>query len=173
MQVYTVHEPQPPSGDQLARAEAIVFVKEGFAPLALVFGPFWLAAQRMWLVLLGFLAAWAMIQGAFALIPGGAKAGGLIWTLISFGFALEANTLRRWTLERNGFATLATVTGKSLADCEQRFFQSWVAGGRAMPPGMQPPVEPGSAQDISNRLKTLASGMRRDLGPLPPTRGTS
>jgi hypothetical protein len=39
---------------------------------------------------------------------------------------LEADTLRRWSLERRGWRTLGTVSGKKTAECERRFFDAWL-----------------------------------------------
>jgi hypothetical protein len=58
---------------------------------------------------------------------------------ILIGF--EADTLRRWGLERRGWHTVATVTGANAAECERRFFDSWLptqpilaAGSQSRPP---------------------------------------
>ena len=55
MVTYTVHERNGGSGTLAERADAIVFVKEGFAWAALVFPILWLLYHRMWLVLAGFV----------------------------------------------------------------------------------------------------------------------
>ena len=38
----------------------------------------------------------------------------------------EADTLRRWGLERRGWHTVGTVSGKTAAECERRFFDAWL-----------------------------------------------
>ncbi len=46
----------------------------------------------------------------------------------------EGNGLRSWRLERKGYVYLASVAGRSLEECERRFFDAWlptVAGRNA------------------------------------------
>lgn len=172
-QIYTVHQPGTPAAEPLTRCEEIELVKEGFSWPAFIFGPLWLIANRMWLVLAGYAAVWLAVQLVFLALPGGANAVGLAWLLISLGFGLEANDLCRWTLERQGYQTIAAVAGNSLVDCEHRFFESWLDGGwsgpnrAVMPPPMPPPgtqQQPAPTEaDVSSRLRGIADGMRRDL----------
>lgn len=169
-QIYTVHQPRMPAADPLSRCEEIELVKEGFSWPAFVFGPLWLIAHRMWIVLAGFAATWLAVQLFFMALPGGNNAVGLAWLVISLGFGLEANQLRRWTLERRGYRTIASVAGSSLDDCEHRFFQSWLdvaptPHAPAVPPPVPAPAErqPASDADVASRIRGIADGMRRDL----------
>lgn len=170
-QVFTVHQPQLPAADPLQRCEEIELVREGFAWPAFIFGPLWLIANRMWLVLAGFAALWTLVQLVFMVLPGGAKAVGLAWLVISLGFGLEANELRRWTLARRGYRTIAAVAGNSLDECEHRFFQSWPDAASAQrAPAAPPPVPtappqqpPPTEADMASRIRGIADGMRRDL----------
>jgi hypothetical protein len=169
-QVYTVHQPPVPAADPLQRCEEIELIKEGFSWPAFIFGPLWLIARRMWLVLAGFAAVWLAVQLCFMVLPGGANAAGLAWLVISLGFGMEANQLRRWTLERRGYRTIGVVVGNSLIECEHRFFLSWpdaTTAERAVP--TPPPVPsslpqpPPSDADMASRIRGIAEGMRRDL----------
>ncbi len=123
MTIYTVMCP-PPSGNQTADAEQVAFVKEGFCWPALFFSAFWLLWHRMWLVLAGYIVIEVLLVIAGALIGG--PIGGVLSLLFTVLFALEANGLRRWTLERNGWTLAGVVSGAGLAECETRFFQQWV-----------------------------------------------
>jgi hypothetical protein len=168
--IYTVHEPRQPSADPLRRSEEIELVKEGFSWPAFIFGPLWLIAKRMWLVLAGFAALWLLVQLSFMVLPGGANAVGIAWLIISLGFGLEANEFHRWTLERKGYRTLAAVAGNSLEDCEHRFFQHWPEAAPAAPAPIRPPPvpapphqQPPSEGDMASRVRGIADGMRRDL----------
>jgi hypothetical protein len=38
----------------------------------------------------------------------------------------EADTLRRWSLDRRGWTMLGSVSGKNAAECERRFFNQWL-----------------------------------------------
>ncbi|AXS38954.1 DUF2628 domain-containing protein [Breoghania sp. L-A4] len=126
MTIHTVMCP-PPSGDETRDAERIVFIKEGFCWPALFFSLIWLLWHRMWLVLVGYLAIEAVLLVAGALIGG--PAGGVLSALFAVLFALEANALRRWTLERGGWEFAGVVSGANLAECETRFFHHWVEAG--------------------------------------------
>ena len=129
MLIYTVHEPPRPAAALDERADDLVFVKEGLSLGALVFGPLWLAAKRLWLALAGYLAALVVVVTILRLLPGGGPAIGPVLALAAFGLALEANTLWRWSLERRGWQMIGTVTGKSFEECEHRFLASWLVKG--------------------------------------------
>jgi hypothetical protein len=124
----TVHEPPSPPADRIDRAESLVFVKDGFAWLALLFAPFWLMAYRLWWPLAGYVLLSTLLQVAArtaTLDPGWVGFAGFAINLL---LALEADTLRRWSLERRGWRTIGTVTGKTAAECERRFFDAWLPG---------------------------------------------
>ncbi len=126
MSTYTVHEPPNPPADRVDRAESLVFVKDGFSWLAALFAPLWLIAHRLWWPLLGY----ALLSGAFQLMTYVA-AFDQRWMALA-GFALnllvgfEADTLRRWGLERRSWHTVGMVTGRSAVECERRFFDGWL-----------------------------------------------
>src|SRR4029078_11769876 len=58
MPVYTVHAPVN-SGAGLSATDKFAFVRDGFHFWAAVFSPVWLAWHRLWLALVGWLAATA------------------------------------------------------------------------------------------------------------------
>src|SRR5947209_13958838 len=60
MPVYTVHAPTP-GGTDLRATDKFVFVRDGFHFWAMVFGPFWLLWNRLWLALIG----WIVFVAAF------------------------------------------------------------------------------------------------------------
>jgi hypothetical protein len=138
MQTYTVHEPPHPSADRIDRAASLVFVKDGFSWGAALFSPFWLLAYRLWWLLLGYV----VLSGLFEL----ARWVGLLdprWATMAvvalhllIGF--EADTLRRWGLERRGWRTLGSVLGRSYAECERRFFDEWLPGQPVIAPTSGP-----------------------------------
>lgn len=123
MTIYTVMSP-PPSGNEAQDAERISFIKEGFCWPALVIPVLWLAWQRMWLVLGGYVAAVVVFSLIGVLIGG--PAGSVLAALLAILFALEANGLRRWTLERNGWHFTGIVSGSNREECETRFFHQWI-----------------------------------------------
>src|SRR5579872_860046 len=56
MPVYTVHAPGA-GGSDLRSTDRFVFVRDGFHFWAMLFGPLWLIAHRLWLALIGWLIA--------------------------------------------------------------------------------------------------------------------
>jgi hypothetical protein len=59
----------------------------------------------------------------------------------AFLFALEANNLRRWTLERNGWRLVGIVEGRNLLEAERRYFSALLAG-EPLAPGEAPELPP-------------------------------
>lgn len=126
MKSYTVHQPPAPPPERIDRAESLVFVKDGFSIIAFVVAPIWLLANRMWLVLFGYVVAFAALElvlSAFGASEAGRRAVMLGLNLL-VGF--EADSLRRWTLERKGWTLIGTVTGDNEAVCERRFLENWL-----------------------------------------------
>jgi Protein of unknown function (DUF2628) len=126
MLTFTVHEPTNPPADRIDRAENLVFIKDGFSWVAALFAPFWLLVHRLWWPLLGYL----VLSGVFELVRQGTSldprwislAGAGLHLLIGF----EADTLRRWALDRRGWHTLGSVTARNVAEGERRFFEAWL-----------------------------------------------
>ena len=128
LQSYTVHEQNPLPLDRVDRADALVFVKDGFSFQAALFAPIWLAGKNLWLALLGYLAI--------------AMALGLVWTMLGWSLpslalamlalhlivGFESDSLQRMQLNNRGWQTLGAVTGKDALDCERRFYDVWLPG---------------------------------------------
>ncbi|HVY42629.1 MAG TPA: DUF2628 domain-containing protein [Hyphomicrobiaceae bacterium] len=128
MTAYTVYEPPDPPADRLDRAESLEFVKEGFSWAAALLAPFWLAANRMWLVLAGYLGGMMVLQLAFAAGGAGQRMTSLILLAVHVLIGFEADSLKRWTLERNGWRMVGSAVGRNWAECERRFFEAWLPG---------------------------------------------
>jgi hypothetical protein len=135
----------------------LVFVRDGFSWSAALFAPLWMLAHRLWLPLLGYVVAAALIE---LVRESGVVASG--WTTIAaialnllVGF--EADTLRRWSLGRRGWAMLGSVSGRNREDCERRFFDMWLP---SQPVLAQAPTAGGGApgrRSLANAL-SAASG---------------
>lgn len=126
MIVYTVHEPSHPAQPLDARADEVIFIKEGFTWRGFLFAPLWLLFNALWFE---FIAALLLVAGAAAgLTVLGLKdqAGGIAYLLLILIIGFEGNGLRRWRLERKGYVYLASVAGHSLEECERRFFDAWL-----------------------------------------------
>ncbi len=164
MTLYTVHlPPDVVSAEEVA--ERSVFVKEGFAFFGFAFTGFWLLAQRLWLELIAYLGAIALVSALFwqFSLPPGAFAG--VTFLLSLLIGLEGNEWIRRRLGRAGWTQAGTVSGPSLDECERRFFREWVDGGTS-PRSAPPPLRPTQAGGPLGRPVGV-------LGIFPEPRGQS
>jgi hypothetical protein len=135
MTTYTVLA--PPAGPAGPDTDRFVFVKEGFCWPAFFITSVWLLARRLWLVfILYVVASAAILMLAMEVAP-------VAWLVIMlFGYlvGLEANNLRRWTLERRGYRFLGVAEGARRDEAEFRFFSTWP--GLAEPPKPAETVKP-------------------------------
>ncbi|MTI17859.1 DUF2628 domain-containing protein [Rhodobacteraceae bacterium RKSG542] len=123
MAVYLVLSPPEASGDlrSYEQAAALRFVRDGFYWLALFFPLLWLLFNRMWLVFLGYLAAYGVVA---ALSAGfGPTLSWIILALFSILFAWEAGALKGWTLQKRGWQVVGLVNAANLTEAETRFFE--------------------------------------------------
>jgi hypothetical protein len=121
MTIYTVLAP-PAAGPAGPDPDRFVFIKEGFCWPAFFFGAIWLLFRRLWLVFLLYLLAAAVLSLLAAKMP---DVAWLVALLFAFLVGLEANNLRRWTLERRGYRFVGAAAGHRLAEAEFRFFSAW------------------------------------------------
>lgn len=120
MNVYTVH--LKGSQDDLATLERAVFVREGFAWAALIFGPLWLLWNRLWLA----LVVWLALEGALviwnAFAPPAHSVTATLQILMHLALGFEASQLRRGALARRRFQNVGLVQGRRLMEAERAFF---------------------------------------------------
>jgi hypothetical protein len=124
---FTVHEPSNPPADRIERAVGMAFVRDGFSWSAALFTPLWMLVHRLWWPLVGYVAAMTaieLVRQSVSLHPGWLT---LVTLALSLIIGLEAGTLRRWSLARNGWTTLGAVSGRTAEDCERRFFDGWLS----------------------------------------------
>jgi hypothetical protein len=105
MRVWTVHS-RP--------GHETILVREGFATLAFLFPVPWFLVNRMWLVLVLYLALGAMFGAATRALPEAVIAVAALAAQLMVGF--HARDLRRWTLERRGWRMLGVVAAKGGED---------------------------------------------------------
>ncbi|SON53712.1 hypothetical protein HDIA_0171 [Hartmannibacter diazotrophicus] len=141
----TIHMAYVPPDAETTTPERIdlVLVKEGFSWPALIVAPLWLIWHRMWWVLLGYVVAVVLIgvlgQGL------GEDARTMLEIVFAIGFALEANDLRAWSLERKGWRLAGLIEGRDLDTVERRFFEAWLQRPAKTAPASRtdrPPVGP-------------------------------
>lgn len=120
MKTFTVHaRPDHASPDE---AEAPVLVKEGFSWLALLFPLLWLLFNRMWLVLLGWLAVGVAIAAVGTIWPATEGATTILAFVFAVWFAFEANGFRRWSLTRKGLPVVDVVAGRDRWEAERGYY---------------------------------------------------
>ncbi len=139
MIIYTVHEPQRPAESIEARADGVVFVKEGFTLWGFLFGPFWLLFNRLWFEFIVAAVLSSALVAVLAEFGLKAQAVGIVNLLLALIAGFEGNNLIRWNLQRKGYAFLASVVGRSRLECERRFFDAWIGhvkGGPGATPVM-------------------------------------
>ena len=123
MPVYTVHA----SMDYRIAArggDGFIFVRDGFTLCAAIFGPFWLAAHRLWLALIGWIVVMVALNAAIA-ASGGALPMLLADLLLALLLGFEAASLERWTLSRRHWRQLDLVVAADQEQAERRFFDRW------------------------------------------------
>ena len=140
MPVYTVHEPPRRDDELLAHTARFRFVRDGFHFWAFLLAPLWMLRHRLWLE---FIAYALLIGGTtFALRRLGVAESAGLWValLVAVLIGIEASSLRRWKLARQGYDNLGVVVAEDEDIAERRFFDGWVGDtGRLTPP---PPPSP-------------------------------
>ena len=150
MTIYTVHEPPPRRNRIAGDTNRFVFVRDGFHLWAFVFGPLWILVHRLWLALLFYVVAMALLQtGLWAL----GVSPGVRWVvgvLISLLIGFEASSLRRWTYRK--WRSHGVVVASDLDTAERRFFDGYVAKLQVPMADAPPPaamrVPPTAASDV-------------------------
>lgn len=128
MAVYTVHIP-PASPGEIPLPERIVFLRDGFSTPAFLFGPFWLAWRRAWLL----CVLWTVLLAA--LVLGGAALGlhgpalSALELVASLALGLEGTRLVAWSLARRGYAESVILVADGIDEAEDVFFASWRPAG--------------------------------------------
>ena len=125
MKIFTVHEASGAGAAALARADGLVFVRDGFSIFAVISPVLWFIWHKLWIALLVYITGVGVLMGFAELAGLGETQFGILSALINLGIGLEANNIRRWFLEREGAAMIGVVSGHDLEECEYRFFSSW------------------------------------------------
>jgi len=154
MTVYMVFEPPAKDRSSLTRAERIAFVPDRFTWSAFLLAPLWMLWHRLWIVLVGYVAASVALVLALHFAGVGAGARSFAIMLLSLLIGFEAANLRRWTLLLNGWREVGAVVGEDRESAERRFFDRYVSlettremeAALAAPP--PPPVAPREATDV-------------------------
>jgi hypothetical protein len=136
MALFTVHAPRTADGAE-ADPSDLVFVKDGFCWPALFIPVVWLVYRGLWLTLLLYVVA--LVGLSFVAGLAGSDASTAVIVLFAFWFALEANGLRRWTLERHRYDLAGVVEGRTREEAERRYFAEVMDETVAAPAAATPP----------------------------------
>jgi len=118
---------EPPGRiDAPGRVDRFVFLPEKFSLSAFMFGPLWLIGHRLWLELLVYLAAAAVILSILWVIGAGSVAMAVV-ILMQYLLGLEAASIRRLMLRRRGWRDAGVVIADDLDLAERRFFDDHFA----------------------------------------------
>jgi hypothetical protein len=145
---YTVHEPPVSESDRVDRGVELEFVKDGFSWLTAIFPPLGLLANGLWLMAIAYLAGAGLLGYVLNALKVDPTWISLIFLAINIYLGLEVSTLKRWMLDQKGWQTLGVVNGRSIAECERRFFETWL------------PDQPVIASDASNSSGTPSAPPR-------------
>jgi hypothetical protein len=154
MPVYTVHAPATEAADSRA-PDKFVFVRDGFHVWAMVFGPLWLIAKRLWLALIGWIVVVAGIEIGLRSLGVGRPMVAVVGLILAILTGLEASTLQRWTYSRRKWRQLDVVVADDEESAERRFFDRWAGNsGRWLDPrsvdrGGPPPTRDVQGQRFS------------------------
>ncbi len=171
---FSVFEPAGAAVDRIDRAEQLQFLSDRFSFAAFFWAPLWLLGQRLWLPLLGYVAAFAAIWGAADLF--GISAAWPALTLLGLHLAIgyEAEALSRWALTGRGWRMIGEVSGRSIDECERRFFDSWLpaqtmrGAGTASGPGPAAMDAKFGSAAAFNRARGFVRGVIKGKTPAQP-----
>ena len=139
MRAYTVHA--PPAESNPVR---FAFVKDGFSWPALFLQPLWMLWHRLWVTLLGYVAA-VLVVAVIAVYGGNAYAV-IVAVIAALALGAEGNTIRRLSLEARRWAEVGDAAGRNLEEAELRFFEAWLRLAPAQREGLLTRIAPASAR---------------------------
>jgi hypothetical protein len=131
VKTYLVFEPAD-GGRGADSADDVVFLREKFYWLALLFAPLWLLWHRLWLGFLGWLLVVILLGVAAYALGLNQQVSAVVAWLPSLVLAFEGSELRRRKLLRAGYLDGGVAVGADLDDAERRYFSDWSV--RAAPP---------------------------------------
>lgn len=117
--IFNVYE-KPEASDP---ADRVALVREGFSFWAFVWGGLWLIAQRMWLVLAGYVVA-AIAAGAICEMLHTSEAITLLLQLwLQVMLAYHVYDLEGWTLRRRGYRRAGVLVAESEMHAMRRYHE--------------------------------------------------
>jgi len=140
MATFTLHVPHNARPGDPAALEHSEIVKDAFSWGAFAFTALWFFFHRLWIAGLLVLIAVVALNGALSLLDVQPVAAFVAAVLLSWLIGLEANSLWRWTLARNGLQIADVVSASDRDEAEAKAFARWLS--RTAP--VQRPAAPSS-----------------------------
>ena len=176
MKTFTVHEPVPAveaargarldMRDRVDRGDALVFVPDGFDWRAALFAPVILLADHVY----RGLAVYALVIAAVVtiLVMVGAAPAWIVLVVAALHLfvGFEYGELKRSELDTRGWIEHGPVTGRTLDECERRFYGTWMPSQPVMkiePPSHRPEAHSTPAAQPQLPLSPPLSRWRRLL----------
>ena len=160
MTTWTVHAP-PGDVAAAAAADGLVILPETMSWGALLVPFLWAPWHRAWLVFAGWLVVTVAIEATDTL--GDGRLAAILSGAFVIWFALVANDLRRWTLERRGFRLVGLVEARDVIEAEARFLGRLADPHRPVFGVVEPPPAPPRA---APHPTPAGSAPPRDLPPI-------
>jgi hypothetical protein len=163
MPVYTVHAPADAPLSS-GHADRITFIRDGFHFWALVFGPFWLLVNRLWLAFIGYIVVVGSLEVMMALLRVPTSARLLVMVLIAVLMGIEAANIKRWSYSRRRWREIGLVVGDDEEMAERRFFeqrgfnnnpQADAIATQTLPPFPPPSYPPASPPRYGDRREII------------------
>ncbi|SCY45074.1 DUF2628 domain-containing protein [Microvirga guangxiensis] len=127
MTTYTLHLPRDARPGDPAALDEAELVKDAFSWGAFFFTFLWFFFHRLWLAGLGVLVLVLAFGALMQVLNVHDAAGTVAALLLQALIGLEANSLRRWTLARHGYALADAVTAADKDEAEAKAFARWLA----------------------------------------------
>ena len=105
------------------RGEAALFIKDAFAPLAVVLPAVWLLWNRLWFEAAMTLCVTLFLTGAAAW-AGMPQLAGIGSILIGIYVSLEGSALKIAAARRRRYEDAAIVDARSVTEAEERYYMS-------------------------------------------------
>jgi Protein of unknown function (DUF2628) len=110
-----------PASDR--RGEAALFIRDAFAPLAVILSVPWLLWHRLWFEAALALCAGFVLTGV-AVWLNSEDLAGIVSILIGIYVALEGGALKTAAARRRGFEDGPIIEAGSAAEAEERYYRS-------------------------------------------------
>jgi hypothetical protein len=160
---YTLHLPNDAPIGEAEALDRAVLVRDTFSWGAFILTALWFFWHRLWLVGIGVLVGFFLVQVVLQLLGAHPTAVFLAQVLLSLLLGLEASSLRRWTLHRRGYPAVDTVLAGNVEEAEAKAFRRWLERRPAPLPASVPGTTGGARAAEANPIIGLFPQAERRL----------